>query len=100
MMKKILFTISLLTGVAGFSQSTEVSVSSQNELTPKLPSTSARISYAKQLPAIDSYQIEKNTSGSAISEEVLKMVNYHRRLEDYLWVVNNDIEILVLKFNK
>jgi len=100
MIRKILFTVSFLTAVAGFSQSTEISATSQNELTPKLPSTSARVSYAKEIPNANSYQIEKNTSGAVISEEILKMINYHRRLEDYLWVVNNDIEILVFKFNK
>lgn len=99
-MKRLLFIVVFLPTIIGFSQTKQINNYTENEVVNNEFQEPSMISYAKELPKIDSYQIVKNTSGSVLSDEILKMVNYHRRLEDYLWVVNSDIEILVLKFNK
>lgn len=63
--------------------------------------TSSELSYHPEIPATNTYKIIKNTTGIAISNKILGEINLYRRYDiDYLWVIDNKIEILIYYFNK
>jgi len=54
------------------------------------------ITYSPEIPDSSSYEVVKNTTNEEITNEILLKINSHRRAnEDYLWVVDNSIEILI-----
>jgi hypothetical protein len=58
-----------------------------------------QLSYHAELPLEHSYEVVKNLSNQAIPEEILLKINAYRRADDdYLWVVNEELEILIRKF--
>lgn len=69
--------------------------------TPSTPMSTNTITYQPEMPATNTYKIIKNTTGAAASNKILEEVNLHRRFDvDYLWVVNENIHILIYYFNK
>jgi hypothetical protein len=70
-------------------------LSAQN--TPQNSSiNSSGLTYSPQLPKEDSYKILKNDTGLAVPQEILMEINKHRKAEeDFTWVVNDKIEILI-----
>lgn len=61
---------------------------------------SSGLLYAPEMPEQHTYKIVKNTLKQEIDSAVLKQINFHRRNEDYLWKVNDDIEILIYAINR
>lgn len=63
------------------------------------PMQPQQLSYHAELPLEHSYEVVKNLSNQAIREEILLKINAYRRADDdYLWVVNEELEILIRKF--
>jgi hypothetical protein len=59
------------------------------------------LGYKRELAPESSYKVTKNTSGHSVPVEVLEEINMHRRFDaDYLWVVNENLEILIYYVNK
>ena len=59
----------------------------------------AALTYAAEIPTENSYQIVKNTSNQELTNQILLQINAHRKHnEDFLWVVNEELEILIFKF--
>ncbi|MBE7440959.1 MAG: hypothetical protein HS119_00700 [Flavobacteriales bacterium] len=64
-------------------------------------SISSTLTYHPEIPAANTYKVIKNTTGQPISSKILEQINLHRRYDvDYLWKVDNTIEILIYFFNK
>lgn len=64
-------------------------------------SISSTLTYHPEIPVANTYKIIKNTTGQPISTKTLEQINLHRRYDvDYLWKVDNTIEILIYYFNK
>lgn len=58
-----------------------------------------QLSYHAEIPEENSYEIVKNLFNQTIPEEILLKINAYRRAdEDYLWIVNEELEILIRKF--
>lgn len=69
--------------------------------TPPTPMSTNTITYQPEIPASNTYKIIKNTTGSELSNKILEEINLNRRYdEDFLWVVNDNVEILIYYFNK
>lgn len=63
--------------------------------------TNSELIYIPEIPIENTYKITKNTTMQPISNKILEQINIHRRYDvDYLWKVNNNIEILIYYFNK
>lgn len=59
------------------------------------------LTYSPEIPDSNTYKVVKNTTNEKVSKDILLKINYHRLAnEDYLWVVDNSIEILIYKINQ
>ena len=59
------------------------------------------LTYSPEVPDTKTYKVVKNTTDEKVSKDILLKINYHRHAnEDYLWVVDNSIEILIYKINQ
>lgn len=57
--------------------------------------------YKPEIPDTSTYVVTKNTTGLPVPNSILEKINMYRRFDaDYLWVVNNEIEILIYYVNK
>jgi hypothetical protein len=62
---------------------------------------SSTLQYAPEVPKTETYKVLKNELNKEIDADILKQINYHRRLEeDFVWIVNENIEILILSMSK
>lgn len=62
---------------------------------------SSSLIYHRQIPPESTYKIIKNTTGFVVSNKILEEINLHRKFDvDYLWIVNENIHILIYYFNK
>lgn len=97
-MKILLPFLFLLFGFSSlFSQTNNDAIITTNENTY----TSSELTYKPEIPATNTYKIIKNTTGQPVSTKTLEQINLHRRYDvDYLWKVDNTIEILIYFFNK
>ncbi len=95
MLKHTCITASFLTlSLISFSQETEF----QN-ITEEKTIESSGLSYHKEIPDTNSYEVVKNTIGEELSKEILERINFHRRHnEDFHWIVDDQIEIYIYKF--
>ncbi len=57
------------------------------------------LSYSPSIPDTNSYVVIENKSGDQISEEILLMINFHRRNEDYTWDPTDGVSILIVGMN-
>ncbi len=64
--------------------------------------TSQKLTYHKEIPAVNSYKVIKNTTGTdEIPVEILEEINFHRRSDiDYKWTVSDEILILIYHIGK
>lgn len=70
-----------------------LSFSQQQDPEPKY--TISTLKYEPTIPADSTYTIVKNDTGEPLTEEVKLEINFHRMKEDYLWRVNEAVEILI-----
>lgn len=69
--------------------------------TPTSPMSINTITYQPEIPATNTYKIIKNTTGTELPNKILEEINLHRRYDkDFLWVVNDNVEILIYYHNK
>lgn len=60
--------------------------------------TNQGLQYAPQLPAKTSYKVVKNPLEIVLSKKTLIEINKHRKAnEDFVWKVENGVEILIYK---
>jgi len=92
-MKKVILIVSILcTYNVCLSQKIESSEYVQSKST---------IQYAPEMPHVDSYSVQLNNTNAEVPEEVLLKINYYRRADsDFLWKVNENLEILIYKINR
>ena len=75
----------------GFSQEVVFSNQSENVST---------LMYEPEIPNADTYFIKLNKTGKEVPNEILLQINSYRRTDtDFLWRVNEKLEILIYKFN-
>ena len=68
---------------------------------PSPPTTLNTIIYQPEIPTTNTYKIFKNTTGTELPNKILEEINLHRLFDkDFLWVVNDKVEILIYYFNK
>ena len=90
-MKKIIL-------IAGILYAHNVCLSQKIE--PTEHHSKSTLQYAPEIPSVDSYSVTLNKTNGQVPEEVLLKINYYRKADsDFLWKVNEDLEILIFKFN-
>lgn len=70
-----------------------LSLAQEQEPTQKY--TVSTLKYEPTIPADSTYTIVKNETGEPLSDEIKLQINYHRHKQDYLWRVDEAIEILI-----
>lgn len=66
----------------------------------KQEGTASKLGYHAEIPAVNSYTVLKNTTGQQLPDSVLLKINFLRRAnENFLWKVNEKIELLILPIN-
>jgi len=95
MLKQTFITASFIF-IFSFSFSQELE---QQSLSQEVKIETSGLSYHKEIPDTNSYKIVKNTTGEGLPKEILEEINFHRRHnEDFHWIVDNQIEIYIYKF--
>lgn len=84
-MKILSVLLLFLLPFVGFSQNT-------GQETTQQP---APLKYYPTMPADSTFTVIKNTTGSAVPDEVLLDINLYRMKVDYFWRVDGKIEILI-----
>lgn len=66
----------------------------------KQEGTASKLGYHPEIPAVNSYTVLKNTTGQPLPDSILLKINFFRKAnENYLWKVNENLELLILPIN-
>ncbi len=92
-MKSFLFLFFSLFAVVGLKA--QENVQTETNLNTQM------MTYHKEIPNENSFMVSKNSTGNDIPKAILEDINLHRKLdENFIWVVNDQIEILIYPMNK
>lgn len=84
-----------IVGVIVFCSFSELKAQDQNTSNTQVLSSST-LTYKPEIPAPETYQIVKNTTGAAVPDSVLLMINAKRKLDEQVeWKVNDELELII-----
>jgi hypothetical protein len=63
--------------------------------------TVSTLKYAPEIPSSNTYIVKVNNSGKEVPVEILEQLNFYRKGDiDFLWKVDEDLEILIYSLHK